>query len=199
VRKVALVKEKQTAVQTKNGMTLPLWDFQPATFAVQESASPIQKTISTTPSSNSPTQEFISLNGKSKPSMDLSISTSDSLASPTGKTISTPQETIRTNEKTTLENEKTSSTIRKTIWFFELSKLFSGQLRRSRAFSSSNLTPVGKSRCDFPARVVAGGMNLRERRARRQSCAALRGADGAARHPYLHSEVRYSHFPSKTT
>src|SRR6266571_3993875 len=41
------------------------------------------------------------------------------------------------------------------------------------------------SRCDVPARVRAGGTNRAPRANPAARCAARRGADGAARHPYL--------------
>src|SRR5712692_6256339 len=44
---------------------------------------------------------------------------------------------------------------------------------------------VGTSRCDVPARVRAGGTNHARRANYPARCAALRGADGAARRPYL--------------
>src|SRR5881394_720076 len=43
---------------------------------------------------------------------------------------------------------------------------------------------VGTARCAVPARVVAGGTNDRVAPAIRNSCAAARGADIAARCPY---------------
>ena len=45
---------------------------------------------------------------------------------------------------------------------------------RSERGLPMNLTLVGTSRCDVPAREAAG----------RHHCAAERGADGAARRPY---------------
>ena len=46
---------------------------------------------------------------------------------------------------------------------------------------TQSLSRVGTSRCDVPARGAAGGTNANERAG---NCAAGRGADGAARHPY---------------
>jgi hypothetical protein len=44
---------------------------------------------------------------------------------------------------------------------------------------------VGTSRCDVPARAAVGGMNGRAARFMPHVAPLVRGADGAARRPYL--------------
>ena len=52
-------------------------------------------------------------------------------------------------------------------------------------YNGPSLVAGGTSRCDVPVRVRAGGTNRAPRANPAARCAARRGADGAARHPYL--------------
>ena len=48
----------------------------------------------------------------------------------------------------------------------------------------------GTSRCDVPAGASAGGTNVELRLLFAVHCAAERGADGAARHPFQQIQMR---------
>jgi len=61
------------------------------------------------------------------------------------------------------------------------------QVVQGRA-NASKFHEVGTSRCDVPARVQRAEQMREKVRSRSSPCAAERGADGAARHPYREKE-----------